>query len=228
VTPRLGALPEINALWFQAHCLHWIWTKSKSTDADEIKRLGKLVLGCKEVDRPNMIFLHSIPLAPSFVLNDSRSLGTDLKIALDKLWTPVGLRTLSPNHPGYRPRCEGDQTTRDQAYHQGPPWGWLGGHFEMARNRFMGALAGENPEDIKKTSQAEWNNPIAGHLPELFDAEFPFTPRGTPAQAWSLACAEEATARRKGRVDAKLTQLLAQRWMERLDRQSEAEGERRP
>ena len=60
--------------------------------------------------------------------------------------------------------------------------------------------------------------PIPGHVPELFDAEPPFMPRGAPAQAWSLACVEEAAARRKGRIDAKLTQVLARRWLDRLER----------
>jgi hypothetical protein len=61
--------------------------------------------------------------------------------------------------------------------------------------------------------------PIPGHVPELFDAEAPFTPRGTPAQAWSLACMEEGRIRLKTRTDLKLTQVLARRWLDREDRQ---------
>jgi glycogen debranching enzyme len=60
--------------------------------------------------------------------------------------------------------------------------------------------------------------PIAGHVPELFDAEPPYLPRGAPAQAWSVACFVEAQVRRRMRADAKLTRILAQRWMDRKER----------
>jgi glycogen debranching enzyme len=215
VTPRMGKLPEINALWFQARCLQWIWssTPNASEGAQEIGRLGRLALACVEADRPNGIFLHSIPLAPSFVLKDSKTMASQLQEIAEQLWTPVGLRTLSPRNPAYRPRCVGDQLARDLAYHQGPPWAWLGGHFEMARQRCVGMRAAPRNAESGAPSPL-----VAGHIPELFDAEPPFAPRGTPAQAWSVACLEEASARRRAKVDAKLTRLLAERWLERRER----------
>ena len=140
-----------------------------------------------------------------------------MKAITRNLWTPVGLRTLSPSHPAYRPRCEGDQATRDRAYHQGPPWAWLGGHYEMARNRMVGA------RDLA-AMELGLGGSIEGHVPELFDAEAPYLPRGTPAQAWSIACFEEAQARAQRKIDSKLTQLLARRWM---DRQPPLSGDRK-
>jgi glycogen debranching enzyme len=219
VTPRVGLLPEINALWFQARCLQWQWSgmDALSTQLEGIKKLGRMALQCREANRPNEIFLHSIPLAPSFVLKDNDALTAQMGGLMDaNLWTPVGPRTLSPKHPNYRPRYDGDQNARDQSYHQGPPWGWIGGHFEMARERM-------NNSSIQslQPGTAPLNGPIDGHLPELFDAEPPFSPRGTPAQAWSLACYEEAATRRKTKVDSKLTQVLARRWLEQLDKPSD-------
>ena len=61
-----------------------------------LERLGRSALECREPDRPNTVFLHSLPLAPSFVLRDARALGEQLKALGSQFWTPVGLRTLSP------------------------------------------------------------------------------------------------------------------------------------
>ena len=46
-----------------------------------------------------------------------------------ELLTPVGLRSLSPNHPDYKPIYDGDLRSRDGAYHQGTVWAWLIGPF---------------------------------------------------------------------------------------------------
>ena len=45
------------------------------------------------------------------------------------LLTPVGLRSLAPDHPDYKPRYYGDLRARDAAYHQGTVWAWLIGPF---------------------------------------------------------------------------------------------------
>ena len=219
VTPRTGPLPEINALWFQAQCLQALW--SDEPMPPRLQDLARQALEvCQEPERPNRIFLHSIPLAPSFVLG---ALSHGERVRADEeveriareLGTPFGLRTLKPGAPSYRPRCEGSQHERDLSYHQGPVWAWLGGHFEMARKR----MAPHSQKEVKllmdEALTEEWRKSlgsIEGHIAEVFDAEFPLTPRGAPAQAWSLACIEEARARRRNRTDHKLTKVLARRW----------------
>jgi 4-alpha-glucanotransferase len=231
VTPRLGCLPEINALWFEACCLHSLWTKTN--DSVELENLGKRALQIREQERPNSIFLHSLPLAPSFVLKDWDALERDLFEIAGVFWTPVGLRTLPPSHAGFRAHCIGTQEQRDRAYHQGTSWGWLGGHFEMARHRLNSHPDGSGRAkevgyqerfdhsrfDKMFTAAILKDMPIEGHIPEIFDAEPPFTPRGAPAQAWSLACVEESKARRRLRTDSKISKILAQRWLGRKERQ---------
>ena len=49
-----------------------------------------------------------------------------------ELLTTRGLRTLTPNHPEYRPFCEGDVVSRDLAIHQGTVHPWLLGAFSEA------------------------------------------------------------------------------------------------
>ena len=46
-----------------------------------------------------------------------------------RLLTPVGLRSLAPGEPDYKPSYDGDLRSRDAAYHQGTVWAWLIGPF---------------------------------------------------------------------------------------------------
>ena len=55
-----------------------------------------------------------------------------VEVVQRELPTPLGLRTLSPANPAYRPRCEGGVAERDSAYHQGTVWPWLMGPFLRA------------------------------------------------------------------------------------------------
>jgi glycogen debranching enzyme len=238
VTPRVGVLPEINALWFEARCLQWLWSEGQE-DFYSLETLGRQVLEVREPDRPNQIFLHSLPLAPSFVLKDWGRMERELMDIAENFWTPVGLRTLRPSHPSYHPSYSGNQEARDRAYHQGVVWGWLAGQFEAARQRFTLYL--EDPTTRSKRSLASEDAskrfnpsqydslfpdsilrraPVRGQIPELFDGEPPFTPRGAPAQAWSIACLEEAKARWHWKVDIKLDRALTRRKVQSKEVQS--------
>ncbi len=223
VTPRKGRLPEIDALWFQAHCLHALWLeRSNGLGEEHVEKVVSIGLSAlersesgEERHRPNRIFLHSLPLAPSFVLGIQECLRADLERMTEELWTPVGLRTLRPGAKGFHGQCVGSQAERDQAYHQGAAWGWLGGHYEMARARLGNKDKGRGSMFGAKVRR---RFPIEGHIPEIFDAEEPFEPRGAPAQAWSLACLEEAETRRSLKIDQKISKVLARRWMGRAGR----------
>ena len=52
-----------------------------------------------------------------------------LHAVASRLLTPVGLRSLAPGHPDYKPQYYGDLRARDAAYHQGTVWAWLIGPF---------------------------------------------------------------------------------------------------
>jgi len=104
-----------------------------------------------------------------------------------ELLTPVGLRTLSPDHPDYQRRYFGDLRSRDAAYHQGTVWPWLIGAFIDAwlaahPDDAEGARTLLSPLLVHLTSAA-----CVGSVSEIFDAEAPFTARGCVAQAWSVA-----------------------------------------
>src|SRR5262249_37488260 len=104
----------------------------------------------------------------------------------EKLLTPVGLRSLAPGHPDYKPRYFGDLRARDAAYHQGTVWAWLIGPFVDA---WVRAYPADRPGAARLLDgfRGPRGEACAGWISEVFDAEPPYTPRGCVAQAWSVA-----------------------------------------
>jgi predicted glycogen debranching enzyme len=207
VTPRRGKAVEINALWYNALRLLESWTRAAglSTEADELCKhadrafesfnrkfwfeeggyLYDVIDGEQGNDaacRPNQLLAISLEHP---VLEPSRWESV-LRVVRDQLLTPVGLRSLAPTHPDYKPRYFGDLRARDAAYHQGTVWAWLIGPF-------IDAWLKVYPEDRAGAARlldgfAEHLSDFgAGSIAEIFDAEPPFTPRGCIAQAWSVA-----------------------------------------
>ena len=109
-----------------------------------------------------------------------------LEVVRQRLLTPVGLRSLAPGHPDYKPRYFGDLRARDAAYHQGTVWAWLIGPF-------IDAWLTAHPEDVAGARAMlegfvqHLEDACIGSISEVFDAEDPFTARGCIAQAWSVA-----------------------------------------
>ena len=76
--------------------------------------------------RPNQIFAISL----DHPVLDAGALGIGGRCRAEReLLTPVGLRSLSPDDPDYKPIYAGDLRSRDGAYHQGTVWAWLIGPF---------------------------------------------------------------------------------------------------
>jgi glycogen debranching enzyme len=102
-----------------------------------------------------------------------------------ELLTPVGLRSLSPSHPDYKPSYDGDIRARDEAYHQGTVWAWLIGHFVDA---WLRAHPDQTPaRALLFGLEKHLFTAGAGQVSEIFDGSPPHRPRGCIAQAWSVA-----------------------------------------
>ena len=137
--------------------------------------------------RPNQIFaVGGLPL----VLLPAEQARAVVACVERELLTPAGLRTLARGEPGYAPRYEGNPSQRDSVYHQGTVWPWLLGPFVEAWVRVHG-----DGQAARAEARARFVDPLlaglresAGlnHLPEITDAEPPYTPKGCPFQAWSL------------------------------------------
>jgi len=207
VTPRRGKAVEINALWYNALRLLEAWSHRQGDD-EAAARLAEQAqqayisfnerFWCTEggylydvIDgengddaalRPNQLFAISLDHP---VLDQSR-----WKPVLDRvtaeLLTPMGLRSLAPNHPDYKPTYDGDIRARDAAYHQGTVWAWLIGPYVDARLRV-------NPYDVSGAHKLldafarHLNAACLGSISEIFDAQEPYRARGCIAQAWSVA-----------------------------------------
>jgi predicted glycogen debranching enzyme len=210
VTPRRGKAVEINALWYNALQLlaRWLGEVGGEKDsrryyeiADRAKQSfnkrfwyqdgGHLydVVDCIDSQvkddpacRPNQIFAISLPFP---VLDESRW-SSVMEVAEKKLLTPVGLRSLSPDHPDYKAQYFGDLRNRDGAYHQGTVWGWLIGPFVDA---WLKVNPGREEEARKFLDgfNAHLGEACVGSISEIFDAQQPYVPRGCIAQAWSVA-----------------------------------------
>jgi glycogen debranching enzyme len=106
-----------------------------------------------------------------------------------RLWTPMGLRTLASDEPGYRGHCVGGPGERDGAYHQGTVWPWLMGPFVEAWVRVRGGGA-----EARALARSRFVQPLLEHLDragldhvsEIADGDAPHQPRGCPFQAWSV------------------------------------------
>ncbi len=122
-----------------------------------------------------------------------------------ELLTPLGLRTLAPGDPAYRPRYEGGVRDRDAAYHQGTVWPWLIGPFVDAWLRVNGddqAHRDEARSRFLAPLQAHLRVAGLGHVSEIADGDPPHTPRGCPFQAWSTGELIRALARTDRRAPA--------------------------
>jgi predicted glycogen debranching enzyme len=207
VTPRRGKAVEINGLWYNALKLLEGWL----TEENEVKaatRVAKAAQQAREsfnsrfwyepgkhlfdvIDgpngddpacRPNQLLAFSLKHP---ILEEARWPEV-LEVARAKLLTPVGLRSLSPDHKDYKPKYDGDLRARDAAYHQGTVWAWLIGPF-------IDAWLKVHPGDFEGAGKVlggfvpHLREACVGSISEIFDAEPPFTPRGCIAQAWSVA-----------------------------------------
>ena len=104
------------------------------------------------------------------------------------LYTPCGLRTLSPEDTEYHPHYGGAQKLRDMAYHQGTAWVFPLGAYYLAYLKTRGNTR-EAAQHVR--AQLEAITPMlyegcAGQLPEIYDGGMPCEGKGCFAQAWSV------------------------------------------
>jgi glycogen debranching enzyme len=208
VTPRRGKAVEINALWYNALKILEGWL-DEQRKPDDAKRIAGHARKAREsfnrrfwyekggylydvVDsengrddpscRPNQVFAISLEHP---IVDESRWQPV-LQVVKERLLTPVGLRSLAPGEPDFKPNYDGDLRSRDAAYHQGTVWAWLIGPF-------VDAWLKVHPGDLKTARgflegfKPHLRQACVGSISEIFEEEPPFTPRGCFAQACSEA-----------------------------------------
>ncbi|MDD6052068.1 MAG: amylo-alpha-1,6-glucosidase [Clostridiales bacterium] len=104
------------------------------------------------------------------------------------LYTPCGLRTLSPEDEQYHGVYAGPQSERDMAYHQGTAWVFPLGAYYLAYLRTHGGTveAARAVREMLLPMEATLREGCIGQLPEIYDGDVPAFSRGCFAQAWSV------------------------------------------
>lgn len=111
------------------------------------------------------------------------------------LATPLAVRTLPRGAAEYRGRYEGDQRTRDMAYHNGTAWPFLTGLLLEAERISAPDRARRRAQAVLADLGGALRDGGLGSLPEIVDGDAPHEPRGCPMQAWSVGCMLDALAR---------------------------------
>ncbi|HZF39649.1 MAG TPA: amylo-alpha-1,6-glucosidase, partial [Blastocatellia bacterium] len=209
VTPRRGKAVEINALWHNALRLLAEWASEEGPAneqeapalverAEQVRQsfnqrfwyarggyLFDVIDGERGDDpacRPNQLLSFSL----KYPVLDEDKWKPVLDVAIDRLLTPVGLRSLAPGHPDYKSAYDGDLRSRDAAYHQGTAWAWLIGPFIDA---WLKVYPGQyqSARRFLDGFKAHLSEACIGSISEIFDAEGQYAPRGCISQAWSVA-----------------------------------------
>lgn len=209
VTPRIGKPVEVNALWYNALLVMWQFAKRLDKPYEQYRELAQAAhqgfqrfwnaeLGyCYDVIdgpngnddalRPNQLFALALPLnsrhRASLLTPDQEKAVVD--VCQTELLTPLGLRTLSPSHPNYRGQHGGSVRQRDGAYHQGTVWGWLIGPFIQAHLKVYQDKT--QARAFLQGLESHVAMGCVGTLGEIFDGNAPHDPKGTFAQAWTVA-----------------------------------------
>jgi len=214
LTPRNGAPVEINALWYNAiRCYEAMCIALNKCCPDKCSAVDSIVAYATRIEsafqkfwvgdyladrligdeqiieiRPNALLACSLPW-------DLLSRG-QLQAVFDKasheLYTPYGIRSLAQGDYRYRKKYYGNQAERDDAYHNGSVWAWLLGPYCSV---YLKIHRGNKPLEEIKEDLAHFiavfrNGFIRGHIAsvaEVWDGDKPHFPKGTPAQAWSVA-----------------------------------------
>lgn len=203
VTPRQGKAVEINALWYNAVRIYAELCKRFNVDytyyeslAENIKKSflekfwnEKISYFYDFIDgeeyneqiRPNGIIALSLP----YTMVDKAIAKKAIETALEKLYTPYGLRSLSYDDEEYKEIFIGGIVERDSAYHQGTVWSWLIGPFITAVSKWY-----DDKELCKQIVYPFYDHLMdkcVGNISEVFDGNSPHTARACFAQAWGVA-----------------------------------------
>lgn len=208
VTPRMGKPVEIQALWYNclkifASLLDANYQSQDAAAMEEAAQKAKETFAARfwnqdgnclydlidEHDqpnaaiRPNQLFAISLP----FQLLEGEKAQAVFNCVEEHLYTPVGLRSLSPQDQNYYGTYQGDWRRRDASYHQGTVWSWLLGPYVDVMMRVSGDHAYRLSQKVIYNFAYHLEESCIGSVSEIFDGDAPHHPRGCIAQAWGVS-----------------------------------------
>ncbi|MBQ7192406.1 MAG: glycogen debranching enzyme family protein [Paludibacteraceae bacterium] len=205
ITPRTGYVVEINALWYNAmrFAAEMLRTLGNEHRADLMEYQAELTrdsfvavfwngnyLNDYVVDdykdrevRPNQIWAVALPYSPL----DKKQQKAVVDICTKELYTPKGLRTLSPKSGNYRPVYIGGQKERDRNFHNGPVWPLTIAAYGRAYLRVYQHSGESFIRRLLTGYEAEMNQLTIGTINELYDGNPPFKGHGGMSYAPSIS-----------------------------------------
>jgi predicted glycogen debranching enzyme len=205
-TPRHGKPVEINAYWYNALRIMDALSTQLGYDRADYRELSETVrksfvekfyipdkgylkdvisgTAADEQIRCNQIWAVSM----AFTMLDREQERSVVETVYRHLYTPCGLRTLSPEDPEYHPHYGGPQVQRDMAYHQGTTWVFPLGAYYLAYLKIHGNTqeAADYVREQLQPLEAMLRQGCLGQLPEIYDGDHPTEGKGCFAQAWSV------------------------------------------
>ena len=204
-TPRHGKPVEINAYWYNALKIMENLAPVAGEDGDSYGKLAEKVANsfekfwmedrgylkdvisgtsADEQLRCNQIWAVTMPFTVLSRKREKRVVDTVYR----HLYTPVGLRTLSPEDPEFHPHYGGPQLERDLAYHQGTVWPFPLGAYYLAYLKVndYSAAARQTLYGQLEALEAALREGCVGQLPEIYEGLNPGASQGCFAQAWSV------------------------------------------
>ncbi len=205
-TPRHGKPVEINAYWYNALKIMESLSPLAGEPGEEYGALAEMVrrsfiekfwmgergylrdvlsgTAADEQFRCNQIWAVSMP----FTMLPPDMERSVVEEVFRRLYTPIGLRTLSPEDPQFHPTYGGSQYDRDMAYHQGTVWPFPLGAWYISYLKVKG-----NSREAAAEVRARLGpmgrflrEGCAGEIAEVYDGLAPGPPKGCFAQAWSV------------------------------------------
>lgn len=205
-TPRHGKPVEINAYWYNDLMIMAYFRELLGDEGFIYKELAEKVkvsflaqfwneeenclkdlVSGSETDqqvRCNQIWAVSVPFG---MLDREKERKVVEKVYRD-LYTPYGLRSLSPLDKEYRPFYGGSLWDRDTAYHQGTVWGFPLGGYYLAYLKVHDHSTEAKRKVVDQIGQIEgtMREGCIGQIAEIFDGHNPSVSKGCFAQAWSI------------------------------------------
>lgn len=206
LNPRSGYVVELNALWYNAvkFLLHLAQINKNGAFINEWQPVASLIennytnifydpvkgyladfvtySGKDWSVRPNQLIAASLP----FVAIPDEVIKGIIDITEKELYTPKGIRTLSPVDSRYKGICIGNQYQRDMAYHQGSVFPWLLTHFAEAYLKIYAESGIDYLRSLLDSFSSEMKDHGIGSISEVFDGNPPHQARGGISHAWNV------------------------------------------
>ena len=207
ITERSGYQVEVNALWYNA--ISFACEISEAAKDKEFSKEWRPVLlmidrnfirafkidgkdhladyvgpeGQNGFMRPNQLLSCALAYSPI----DDETKAKILKSIKSELLTTRGLRTLSPKNPLYKGEYDGDELSRNLAYHQGTARVWLLCFYIEAMLKLYGESFVPTAKELVHAFEDEITVHCIGSVSEVFDGDPPHQPHGCTSYSGSVA-----------------------------------------